>query len=104
MGGKSDSLARLGVAGLLLAVLAGLWIGLLLVYAVLGEEEEPMIGLLFLASVLTLFGSAVLTGAAQPYTPAAWAVMLLTALAMVATIGLLLTLGVQQVQARRKGK
>ena len=63
-----------------------------------------MVGLLFIASVLTLFGSAVLTGAAQPYTLADLATILLTTLAMVATTGLLLALGVQRVQARRKGK
>ena len=62
-----------------------------------------MLGLLFIASVLTLCGSAALTGAAQPYTLADWATMLLTALALVATTGLLLALGVQHVQARRKG-
>lgn len=60
-------------------------------------------GLLFIASVLTLFGSAALTGAAQPYTLADLAMILVTALALVATTGLLLALGVQEVQARRKG-
>lgn len=38
MGGSSDSLVLLGVAGLLLTVLAVLWIGLLIVTAILGEE------------------------------------------------------------------
>ena len=38
MGGSSASLVLLGVAGLLLAVLAILWIGLLIVIAVLGDE------------------------------------------------------------------
>ena len=104
MGGSRDSLVLRGGAGLLLGVLGVLWVGLLIVTTLLGEdEEEPMLALLFIASVLTLFGSAALTGASRPTTPAALGLALLTGLALVATIGLLLALCVQRVQGGRKG-
>ena len=104
VGGSRDSLVLRGGAGLLLAVLAGLWIGLLLVTAVLGEEEEePMLGLLFLdlcPDPLWL-GRADRRGAALHHGRLGGDAAD-HALALVATIGLLLAFGVQQVQDAQK--
>ena len=102
--GSSDSLALLLVAGLLLGVLGVLWVSLLIVTALLGEEEEePMRNrLLGMTFGLTALGLLALHGATPPYTTAQRVVALLTMPAFLAMTGLILVFLVQPLWTGKK--
>ena len=102
--GSRDNLGLRGMAGLLLAVRAALWVGVLIVSAVLREEEEePMLNhLLGMTTVLTALGLLALSDATPPYTPAQRVVALLTMPAFVAMSGLILVFLVQPLWTGKK--
>ena len=102
--GSRDNLVLRGMAGLLLAVRAALWVGVLIVSAVLREEkEEPMLNhLLGMTTVLTALGLLALSDATPPYTPAQRVVALLTMPAFVAMSGLILVFLVQPLWTGKK--